>query len=84
VYDDNNSRFRLFYLDVKGSVERFSSAIDAYMVQTTLLKEVLKKRNNENKELNHFIEKSILLHEDLLDIVKQKLELYYKEFLKEN
>ncbi len=84
IYDENNSRLRLFYLDIKGSVERFNSIIEAYKIQTTLLKEVLRTRNNENKELNHFIEKSILLHEDVLDIVKQKSELHYKEFLKEN
>ncbi|MGH1383448.1 hypothetical protein [Kordia sp.] len=83
IYDENNSRLRLFYLDIKGSIDRFNSILNAYTVQTTLLKEIQKTRNNENEELNGFIEKSIAFNEEATVYMKQKLEFHYKEYLKE-
>lgn len=84
IYDENNKRLRLFYLDVDGSIERFNSIMKAYNLQTILFKEALQARNEENEELNHFIEKTILFHEDVIGFVMDKMKLHYKEFLKEN
>lgn len=83
IYDENNSRLRLFYLDIKGSIDRFNSIVDAYTMQTVLLKEILKARNNENEELNNFIKKTIAFNEEATTYMKQKTEIHYKEYLKE-
>ena len=83
IYDENNKRLRLFYLNIEGLVERISLVLEAYKMQAVLFKEVLEFRNEENKELNNYIEKNILFSEDVLGFVTQRLEFHYKEYLKE-
>ena len=82
VYDKNNKRLRLFYLNVEGMVKRISLVLDAYKQQAILLKEVLELRSEENSALNNYIEKNILFSQDILGFVQNKLEFHFNDILK--
>ena len=69
-----NKRKRHFYLDTKGYFKRFQYISDAYYMQTQLLKETIKLRNNENMEMNEFINKLIILNNDVLDYFEKKIK----------
>lgn len=82
VYDKNNKRLRLFYLNVIGMVKRIHLVLEGYKEQERLFKEVLKIRSEENQQLNNYIEKNILFSQDVLGFVQEKLELHFNDILK--
>ncbi|WP_420573847.1 hypothetical protein [Kordia sp.] len=84
VYDKNNKRLRLFYLNVEGLIERISLVLEAYKHQSKLFEQVLELREDNDSIVNNYLEKSILFSEDVLGFVQQKLALHFKNILKEN
>ena len=75
---ENNKRKRYFYLDIQGTIDKLQRLIDAYFMETQLLEETLKIRNNENKDLNEFIKISIKFNKEVLDYLEKKVKEHYK------
>lgn len=72
-----HKRRRHFYLDVEGNVKHIQRVVDAYYMQTELLKHTLTLRDNNNKKLNRFIETSIDFNTDVLNYIEEKIKEYY-------
>lgn len=75
----DSSRKRLFYLDIKGIRFFVDVVIANYRKQDLLLQECLKHRNSENPELNKFIENSIALNADMLEMLDDKVKKYFNQ-----
>ncbi|MFD1292376.1 GbsR/MarR family transcriptional regulator [Lutibacter holmesii] len=78
-YSDENKKKRLFFLDIKGVYLFMKIVMKNYSDQNQLLKESLDLRNNENEELNGFINESIKFNEEVLDFLNKKSIQYFKE-----
>ncbi|WP_109436606.1 MULTISPECIES: hypothetical protein [Aquimarina] len=76
-----NKRKRHFYLDIKGNIDRIQRYIDGFKMQTHLLKETLKLRNEEEKEVNQFIEELIEFHSKMLQFVDKNSKNRFKKTL---
>ena len=77
ILSENQSRKRLFYLDIQGLIQFLRMVIDNYKSQNQLLKESLQIRTNENKEMNVFIKGSIQFNNDVLAFLEAKSEKYF-------
>lgn len=77
IIKEGSKRKRLFYLDVQGSIERIERFIDGYNMQTQLLTETLKLRNQNNEELNQFIKNTINFNTEILEFAEKKLREHY-------
>ncbi|WP_282080779.1 GbsR/MarR family transcriptional regulator [Aquimarina algiphila] len=77
----DNKRKRYFYLDIKGNLDRIQRYIDGFKMQTRLFRETLKLRNEEDKEVNQFIEELIEFHSGILQFVDNNSKNRFKKTL---
>ena len=80
VLSEDNKRRRLFFLNTDAGIKKLEKLIEAHKVETGLLRETQKIRDNNNPELNQYIKNLIDFNEDVLDFV---LDKFYKHFKKE-
>ena len=78
VLKNNGSRKRHCFLDIHGVKYFLRLVIENYKEQDKLLKECANMRNNDNEELNNFIQDSIQFNEEVLAFLDLKSEQYFK------
>lgn len=77
IYDANNKRRRLFYLDYKGVIDKFHRIVNAYTIHVQLLEGTLKLRDDDTSELNTFIKKEIALLNETVQFFDAKLKTHF-------
>ncbi len=70
-------RKRLFYLDIQGIKIFLRSVVENYRKQDQLLIECKGLRNDENDEMNNFIDDSLEFNKSVLSFVAKKTEQYF-------
>lgn len=73
IIKEKSKRRRFFYLDIEGVKQRIYTTISAYDTYASLLKDTLKSRSDENKELNHYINSEIKFWEETLEFLKDRI-----------
>lgn len=77
IYDKENKRKRLFYLDIVSVQEQLYHNVNAYHTQIKLMEESLKLRNKENKDLNSFMKTSIEFYKEVLNYYEERLKKHF-------
>lgn len=74
----DNKRKRYFYIYITGSIRQLKDFIDLFSLHMQLYKDLLALRNDDNKELNTFIEQQISYMQDIVPQMKDKCKKYFK------
>ncbi len=79
ITEENNSRKRLFYLDINGLIKFLRMIIKNYQDQNILIKECLELRDQTPSEMNDFIKNSILFNTEMLTFLNEKANQYFNK-----
>lgn len=78
VFSVENKRKRLFFFNIGGAQNRLDKLVAMHKKETTLLKEILPRRNADNIEMNTLIKNIIAFNEDVLHFISAKIAEHFE------